>query len=109
MVPPSPPGRMPSGWVVDGTSLSSVAKDGRSSARGMRVVHEAAASSWPLSAVVVAVLQQRLAHALRDAAVRLAVQDQRIDRAADIVDRGVAHDLDPPVSGSTSTSQTCAP
>ena len=39
-------------------------------------------------------LPQRLADALDDAAVGLAVQDQRIDGAADVVDRGVAHDLD---------------
>ena len=39
-------------------------------------------------------LPQRLADALGDAAVGLAVQNQRIDGAADIVDRGVARDLD---------------
>ena len=35
VVPPSPAGRMPSGCVVDGTSLMSVVKNGRLSARGM--------------------------------------------------------------------------
>jgi hypothetical protein len=35
-----------------------------------------------------------VAGALGDAAMRLAVQDQRIDRAADIVDRAVARELD---------------
>ena len=44
--------------------------------------------------VVVAMLEQRLADALRDAAMDLAVDDQRIDGAADVVDRAVAHDLD---------------
>ena len=39
-------------------------------------------------------LEQRLADALRDAAVDLAVDDQRIDGAPDIVDGGVADDLD---------------
>ena len=39
-------------------------------------------------------LPQRLADALHDAAMGLAVQDQRIDRAADVVDRSVARDLD---------------
>ena len=41
-----------------------------------------------------AIFEQRLADPLGDAAMRLAVQDQRIDRAADIVDRGIADDLD---------------
>ena len=45
-------------------------------------------------AVVDDMLPQRLADALRDAAVDLAVHDQRVDRAAEIVDRAVAHDLD---------------
>ena len=44
-------------------------------------------------------LPQRLADALGDAAMGLAMQDQRIDGAADIVDRGVAHDLDVPGVG----------
>ena len=39
-------------------------------------------------------LPHRLADALRDAAVRLPVHDERIDAAADIVDRGVAGDGD---------------
>ena len=37
---------------------------------------------------------QRLADALGDAAMDLAMDDQRIDGAADIVDRGVVHELD---------------
>ena len=41
-----------------------------------------------------AVLEQRLTDALGDAAMGLAVHDHRVDRAADIVDRGVADDLD---------------
>jgi tripartite-type tricarboxylate transporter receptor subunit TctC len=35
VMPPSPPPRKPSGWVVEGTSESAVANDGKSSARGM--------------------------------------------------------------------------
>src|SRR5262249_44343712 len=35
VVPPSPAGRMPSGWVVEGTSLISVVKNGSMSARGI--------------------------------------------------------------------------
>ena len=43
--------------------------------------------------VVMAVFEQSLAHALRDAAVYLAVDDQRVDRAADVVDRGIIDNL----------------
>ena len=42
----------------------------------------------------VALLPHRLAHALRDAAMGLAMDDQRVDAAADVVDRGVAGDRD---------------
>jgi hypothetical protein len=39
-------------------------------------------------------LEQRLTDALRDPAMGLAVQDQRVDGASDIVDGGVAGNLD---------------
>jgi hypothetical protein len=35
VIPPSPPPRKPSGWVVDGTSLIAVVKNGKSAARGI--------------------------------------------------------------------------
>ena len=60
-------------------------------------------------AVVGEVLEQRLADALRHRAMRLAVQDERIDREPDIVDAGPADELTAPVSGSISTSQICVP
>jgi hypothetical protein len=41
-------------------------------------------------------LEQRLAGALRDPAMGLAVQDQRVHGAADVIDGGVADDLDGP-------------
>src|SRR5271169_5110528 len=44
--------------------------------------------------IVMAVFEPRLADALGDPAMGLAVHDHRGDRAADIVDRGVADDLD---------------
>src|SRR5439155_150472 len=43
---------------------------------------------------IVAFFPQRLADAGRDAAVRLAVQDQRVHGAAAVVHAGPAHDLD---------------
>ena len=50
-------------------------------------------TSWP-SPVEVDVLHQDLADALRDAADDLALQQQRVDHGADVVDHAVAHDLD---------------
>ena len=50
--------------------------------------------SWPESRIVDHALHQRLARALRDAALDLAFQQLRIDHRADIVDHGVIHQLD---------------
>ena len=58
------------------------------------VIHERAAQRLAGRRLGVALLPHRLAHALRDAAMGLAVHDQRIDAAADVVDRGVARDRD---------------
>ena len=52
---------------------------------------------------------QRLAHALDDAAVHLAFDDDRVDLRAAVIDRDVALQLHLPVAGSTSTTATCAP
>ena len=77
VVPPSPPDRTPSRLVGDGTSLSAVINSGKSPARGSRVVHEARRQQLAGRRIVVAVLEQRLADALGDAAMRLAMHDQR--------------------------------
>ncbi len=59
-----------------------------------RVIHEAAGQHLAGARLVHRALEQRLADALRDAAMHLAVQDERVDRLPDVVDRGVAHDFD---------------
>ena len=66
-------------------------------------------SGWPLSGSSVALLAHRLADPLHDRAMRLTVDDHRIDAAADVVDAGVAHDFISQVSGSISTSQIAVP
>ena len=71
-----------------------------------RIIHERPREELAALGIVDALLEQRLADALRDPAMCLALYDQRVDDAADIVDSGVADDLDGPVSGSISTSQT---
>src|SRR5262249_32263115 len=43
--------------------------------------------------VVDRALEQRLPHALRDAAVNLALDDHRVDHGAEIIDRGPGDDL----------------
>ena len=49
--------------------------------------------SWPRLGVVVAGLEQRLADALRDAAMHLALDDHRVDEVAEIVGGDELHDL----------------
>src|SRR5262249_60031374 len=58
-----------------------------------RVVHERAADDLA-AAVVGATLEQRLADALGEAAVDLALDDHRIDDGADVVDAPETDDLD---------------
>ena len=70
----------------------STLKDGKSSARGMRVVHERAGDELAVL-VVDRAFEQRLADALGDAAMHLALDDHRIDHRAEIVDRGPVDDL----------------
>ena len=64
-----------------------------------RVIHEGAAQRLVARPIVDAALPHRLANPLGDPAVGLAVHDQRVDRPPDIVDRGVAEDLDRPGLG----------
>ena len=60
--------------------------------------------------VVADLLEQRLGHALGDAAVDLALGEQRVEDAAGVVDGDEAHAARPrPVSVSTSTTATWAP
>ena len=61
------------------------------------VVHEGAGRAAGRFLVVHAVLHQRLADALRDAAVHLALDDHRVDDGAEVVDRGEAVDATSPV------------
>ena len=94
VVPPSPPARMPSGCVGRGHFADLGREERQHIGARHRVIHERARQELPVAGVVEALLQKRLADALRHAAMGLAVDDHRVDRAADIVDGGVAHDLD---------------
>ena len=64
-----------------------------SSGARQRVVGEAAGDRLAVL-VVDDVLEQRLADALHDAAMALALDQQRIDDRAEVVDHGVLHHLD---------------
>src|SRR5262249_35136837 len=56
------------------------------------IIHERAGDELAVL-VVDRALEQRLAYALRDAAVNLALDDHRIDHGAEIIDRGPGDDL----------------
>ena len=60
------------------------------------IIHERPREELAALGVVEALLEQRLAGALGDPAMGLTMQDERVDGAADIVDGGVADDLDGP-------------
>ena len=79
-------------------------------ARGprQRVVEHRARQELALVAVDRA-LPERLADALGDAAVELAVDDHRVDLLADVIDGDVADQVDAPVSSSISTIAMCVP
>ena len=74
-----------------------------------RVVHEAAGQQLAGLRVVDAVLDQRLADALREPAMDLALDDHRIDDVAEVVAGAKRTISTTPVSGSISTSQMCVP
>ena len=89
VVPASPAPLTPSGLVVAGTGVDRVLE--RRHVVGARhgVVHERAGDELPAASVVDRVLHHRLAEALRDRAVGLALDDHRVERVAAIVDRRV--------------------
>ena len=57
---------------------------------GQGVVHEGAGHQLPVL-VICGRLHQRLADALHDAAVRLALHQHRVDQHAEVVDHVIAH------------------
>ena len=87
VVPPSPPALMPSGLVGDSTSAISVPERRQHVGARHAVIHQRAGQRLAGIGIEIDLLPHRLADALRDGAVGLAVHDQRIDAAADIVDR----------------------
>ena len=104
IVPASPMPFTPSGLVGLGVTVWSSLKLGTSAADGTQVVGE---RRVPEVAVVVVdrLLPQRLGDALHDAAVHLALDDQRVDLVAAVVDGDVVDERrSRPVSSSTSTT-----
>ena len=89
--PASPQPLVPSGLDLGGRGMVADFHQRNVFGARHRVIHERAGDR--LAAVVVAdFLHQRLADALRDAAMQLAGDDHRVDDGAEIVDAGVAHD-----------------
>ena len=92
-MPASPTPFTPSGFTGDGVSVWLLSIHGIMVRLRNRVVHQLAGDE--LAVVVIdGLLPERLAEALRDAAVHLPVDDQRVDDVAAIVHRDVALDLD---------------
>src|SRR5690348_4458380 len=93
VVPPSPPERTPS-LLVGGHFAERGSQERQRVGARHRVIHQARRKQLTALRFVVAVLDQRLADPLGNSAMCLTMQDQRIDRASNIVDRSIAHDLD---------------
>ena len=93
VAPASPAALTPSGLVVAGTSVSSEVNAGKVVGARHAVVLEAAGHELTV-AIVDDRLHQRLADALRHAAMDLALAEQVVHHPADVVDRGIAHDRD---------------
>ena len=109
IAPASPQPLMPSGLDGHFVVVVPTLNDGKFVGARHRVVHERAGHELALF-VIDRVLEQRLADALRHAAVHLALDDHRIDNRAEVVDRGPARlSSTRPVSGSISTSQMWQP
>ena len=84
----------PSGLSGDGVSVCAASNDGNSAALGMRVVGQRRRERVAV-VVVDELLPQRLRDPRREPAVHLAVDEQRVEDAAAVVDRDVAHRHDP--------------
>ena len=89
IVPVSPTPLTPNGFVGLGLSVRSSSYDGSSAADGHEVRDEVRRLQVAVL-VVDALLVERRRDALRDPAVHLPVDDQRVDDRADVVDRDVA-------------------
>src|ERR1700761_5781 len=61
---------------------------------GHRVVHERSRQKLSRTGVVETMLEESLPHALGDAAMGLTMDDQRVHRPTNVIDRGVADDFD---------------
>ena len=93
VVPASPAPLTPSGLVVQGTGCSDRVEGRQHVGARHRVVHEGAGQELAVAGRTPR-LPQRLADALGDAAMHLALHQHRVEDLADIVHRGVARDLD---------------
>ena len=90
VVGPSPPDLMPSGFVGDKTSLNSVFEERHLVGTRQRIVHQRSAQRLTGVRIDIAPLGKGLSETRDDRAVRLPVDDQRIDDPADVVYRDVA-------------------
>ena len=92
IAPASPQPLTPSGLWVQSVPCVATVKFGRIVGARHAVVHERAGEKLAALAVVAAFLEERLADPLRQPAMDLALDDHRIDDAAEIVDGGEIDD-----------------
>ena len=93
IVPASPTPFTPSRFVGEGVTVLSRSKFGNSAAEGIEIVGEARGEQVP-GVVVHGFLPERLRDALGDAAVNLALDDERVDLVPAVVHRRVRHQAD---------------
>ena len=93
IVPASPTPLTPSA-LVGRRRLGAVGRERRQVGRARHEVVDERARHQGAGVVVHRLLEQRLRDALDEAAVHLALDDQRVDDLADVVDAGVVADLD---------------
>ena len=94
IAPASPQPFTPSGLCGQGVSVVADLEGRQVVGARHGVVHVGAGQQLAALLVVDRILEQRLADALGDAAMDLALDDHRVDDVAEIVDRDEVHDLD---------------
>jgi hypothetical protein len=92
-VPTSPHPLTPSGLCRQRVLCVATAIGGQVIRAGHAIIHERAGEELAAHRVIDTVLAERLADALHDAAMDLALDDHRVQHYADIVDRGVSNEI----------------
>src|SRR5215468_7706217 len=96
-------------WIQIGRDLGTGRLERRHVSRVWHRIVAVAANQWVAPAVVDHCLHEGLADALRRTAMDLTIDQQGVNDSAAVVHHDVTQQSMCPVSGSTSTTATCAP